>query len=262
VKLIWFVVLNALPALGAGCREKPALDEPAVDRSDGKIPELRATFVERGSIKIDGKLDESAWKSSPSSAPFVDPGSGKPDAKSTVQASTHVLWDDERIYFGIKVFDRNPSTPFSRDDVDPHVWASASGVEIMLQPGDFSDNRDYFEVQVDSVGAVWDTRFDDYNRPITGGPDDATKRFGHQEWLSRIERATSVEPGSYTVEASIPFAALMTSRVSAAPSAGAVWRANFYSFRDGQAAALAWSPILGQGNFHKTSRFGRLSFTK
>jgi len=61
------------------------------------------------------------------------------------------------------------------------------------------------------------------------------------------------------VEASIPFASFATSRVPAPPSAGSIWRLNLYSFRDGQAAALAWSPILGQGNFHKASRFGRLS---
>jgi hypothetical protein len=44
------------------------------------------------------------------------------------------------------------------------------------------------------------------------------------------------------------------------PSQGDVWRVNLYSFRDGQRQALAWSPILGEGNFHRASRFGRLRF--
>jgi hypothetical protein len=35
---------------------------------------------------------------------------------------------------------------------------------------------------------------------------------------------------------------------------------NLYSFRDGQADAMSWSPLLGQGNFHRSSRFGRLRF--
>jgi len=40
----------------------------------------------------------------------------------------------------------------------------------------------------------------------------------------------------------------------------ATWRLNLYTFRDGQRVSLAWSPVLGQGNFHRSSRFGRLRF--
>jgi hypothetical protein len=35
---------------------------------------------------------------------------------------------------------------------------------------------------------------------------------------------------------------------------------NVYSFRDGQRDSLAWSPTLGQGNFHFAPRFGRVIF--
>jgi len=37
-----------------------------------------------------------------------------------------------------------------------------------------------------------------------------------------------------------------------------VWRVNFYAMK--QNAGVAWSPILGQGNFHKASRFGKLTW--
>ena len=60
-----------------------------------------------------------------------------------------------------------PVAPFGRDDVDPHVWGKSSGIELMLQPGDPGDNRDYYELQVDVGGAVFDSHFDDYNAPIT-----------------------------------------------------------------------------------------------
>jgi hypothetical protein len=33
---------------------------------------------------------------------------------------------------------------------------------------------------------------------------------------------------------------------------------NFYAMQDN--GGVAWSPILGQGNFHKASRFGRVRF--
>lgn len=239
----------------AACARSPTFDESLVDRSDGKLPEVVVPRVERAAVSVDGRLDEPAWKRAASTGMWVSPGSGKPAPQSKVNARARLLWDGERLIVGVTVWDGNPSSPFSRDDIDPHVWARASGIELMLQPGDRGDNRDYFEIQVDVAGAVWDTRFDDYNRPITGGPDDASKRFGHQDWQSRVERAVEVDraSGRYAVELALPLSAF-----GPPPSAGAAWRANFYSFRDGQADALAWSPILGQGNFHRASRFGRL----
>lgn len=245
-----------LAALAVACSRSPSFDEPLVDRSHGALPELGVPKVAAGSIVIDGKLDEPAWQRAASTGMFVSPGDGRPVPKSKVNARALLAWDDARLYVGMRVWDAAPASPFGKDDVDPHVWARASGVELMLQPGNRSDNRDYFEIQVDVAGAVWDTRFDDYNRPVSGGPSDDQKRFGHQAWRSETERAVSVDPGRYCIELSIPFSAFGPSP----PRVGEVWRANFYSFRDGQADALAWSPLLGQGNFHRASRFGRLSF--
>jgi hypothetical protein len=240
------------------CQRAPDFGEPLADRSDGALPRVVATRVEPGSVTVDGKLDEPVWKKAADTGMFVHPGNGRPVRDSKVNAHARLAWDTGHLYVGVIVFDPSPSTPFSREAVDPHVWAGASGIELMLQPGEFADNRDYFEIQVDVGGAVWDTRFDDYNRPITGGPDDASKRFGHQEWQSGVDRAVWRQSDRYTVELAVPWASLATLRVPHPPAAGARWRANLYSFRDGQRDALAWSPILGQGNFHKAARFGTL----
>jgi len=125
----------------------------------------------------------------------------------------------------------------------------------MLQPGDPGDNKDYYELQVDVAGAVWDTRFDDYNQPRGNGT------FGHQEWKSGALRAVYLqENGFYSVELALPFAALAPARVPAPPRPGDVWRLNVYTFRDGQREALVWSPLRGQGNFHFAPRFGRIRF--
>jgi hypothetical protein len=35
---------------------------------------------------------------------------------------------------------------------------------------------------------------------------------------------------------------------------------NFYAMKNN--SGVAWSPILGQGNFHKASRFGKVFWTK
>ena len=59
----------------------------------------------------------------------------------------------------------------------------------------------------------------------------------------------------YTVEIRIPFASLSKAK-QAPPKLGDTWRVNLYAMENN--GGVAWSPILGQGNFHKASRFGRL----
>ncbi|CAN5153055.1 hypothetical protein BH09MYX1_BH09MYX1_21010 [soil metagenome] len=208
---------------------------------------------------IDGKLDEPAWTDAIVLGPLVDPGAGGDDRASRVAAYGKLGWDDKNLYVGMVVRDDSPVSPFSRDDADPHLWEKSSAIELMIQPGDPGDNKDYYEIQIDTHGAVFDTHWDDYNIPISGGETD--KVFGHPTWSSNAERASTVDTGrSYTIEAAIPFSAFVAGRTALPPKSGDVWRVNLYSFRDAQGIALAWSPIKHQGNFHKSARFGRVKF--
>jgi hypothetical protein len=255
--MIALITLTALLALEA-CRRRR--DTGGVDRSDGRLPEVSVPRRSGPALTLDGKLDEPAWKHAGATGALVRPGDGLGDPGSPVHSEAWLLWDDEALYLAVRVRDRNPTSPFGRDDVDPHVWSAASGIELMLQPGDRGDNRDYYEIQVDVNGAVWDTRFDDYNQPVVRGPTGV--RYGHQDWRSGLRRAVHVDRGqAYTVELALPWSSVVArSGLAVPPRPGDVWRANLYAFRDGQRAALAWSPILGQGNFHRASRFGRLRF--
>jgi hypothetical protein len=210
-----------------------------------------------GAITMDGKLDEAAWSNATALGPFVQPGNGAESNGSPADGFARVAWDDTKLYFGFVVRDRSPFSPFTQEDKDPHIWEKSSAIEIMLQPGDPGDNRDYYEIQVDVHGAVFDTHWDDYNTPITGSGD--SKSFGHMDWSGQIERAIYVANDAYySVEMAIPWSALVKGRTAIPPKAGDVWRLDLYTFRDGQSIALAWSPIRGQGNFHKSSRFGRI----
>lgn len=209
---------------------------------------------------IDGKLDEAAWQTATALGPFVDVGGGA-DVKADhpVAAFARIGYDDQNLYLGFVVHDRSPVQPFDRDAQDPHVWGKSSAVEVMLQPGDPGDNRDYYEMQFDTKGAIFDSHFDDYNAPITGvGPD---KIFGHQDWSCRAQRAALVDKsGFYAIEVAVPWSAFANARVPIPPHTGDIWRLELYSFRDGQRLSLGWSPIRGQGNFHKSARFGRIKF--
>ncbi|MBV9946884.1 MAG: hypothetical protein JOZ69_08560, partial [Myxococcales bacterium] len=61
----------------------------------------------------------------------------------------------------------------------------------------------------------------------------------------------------YAVEAAIPWSAYAKA-ANHPPKPGEVWRVNFYGMHDN--GGVAWSPILGQGNFHKATRFGKVTW--
>ena len=249
--------LLALLVLAGACRRAPPVER--VSRADRVIPTARAPHVDDRAITIDGlMLREPAWQGGRIRG-FVHPGTGEWVEDSHVNADAWMCWSDTRLFVAVRVFDPSPQRAFSRDDLDPHVWERETGVELMIQPGDPGDNRGYYEVQVGASGALWATRFDDYNRPVTRGPDGAMT-FGHQAWNPRIERAVRIESGGMLVEFAIPWVDLASTRAMIPPRPGEVWRVNLYSFRDGQRDSLAWSPILGEGNVHRASRWGRVTF--
>jgi hypothetical protein len=132
----------------------------------------------------------------------------------------------------------------------------------MLDPEGDGDNRDYYEIQVSPQGLVFDSQFDGYNQPrvLPDGP------FGHQEWRAELKLAVTLQgtlddpsdlDEGYVVELALPFNALSKAK-KRAPTAGDEWRVNVYVMQDN--GGVSWSPILGEGNFHRASRFGRLSF--
>jgi hypothetical protein len=210
-------------------------------------------------ITIDGKLDEPAWASAASTGPFVDVGSGRENPALAVQGSARLLWDDAFLYAGFEVSDKTVRGGFPPDARDPHLW-NRDTVEIMIDPDGDGDNQDYYEIQINPQNLVFDTQYDDYNHPNGGGKGP----FGHEEWSAGLTSAVLVHgtidedsdaDRGYTVEAKIPWGSF-TKAKQAPPAIGAVWRMNFYAMQNNGGAA--WSPILGQGNFHRASRFGRV----
>lgn len=245
----------------ASCAKKPgwaAASASAVggDATVAGAPAPVGRFA--GPPTLDGRLDDAAWAGATALGPFVDPGEGAADRSDLAGSFAKIGWDDQALYLGFVVPEGAPIAPFDRLQLDPHLWERSSAVEVMLQPGDPGDNRDYYELQFGTEGAVFDTHWDDYNFPITGSGADRV--FGHQDWSSQATRAAVVEKGFYAVELALPWRAFAAGRTPIPPRAGDVWRLNLYAFRDGQRVANAWSPIKRQGNFHRSARFGRIVF--
>jgi hypothetical protein len=213
-------------------------------------------------IVIDGKLDEPAWARAASTGQLVNVSTGEPTTGSDVTGSVKLLFDDESLYVGFEVFDDDLRGGFDPKQIDPQLWTRDT-VEIIVDPDGDGDNLDYYEIQVNPQNLVFDSQFDAYNRPHQepNGP------FGHQEWSANLRSAVELhgtldvqdEDDGYVVELAIPWKSFARAKRTP-PRPEDVWRMNFYAMQNNGGAA--WSPILGQGNFHKASRFGRVHFSK
>lgn len=244
---------------------RTASEPRRTDQENRELPLCVVQPLREGEhIVVDGRLDESAWAAAPQTRRFVHPGTGQAlGANATLGGTVRLRYDDEALYLAFEAEDRDVRGGFDRELVDPHLWTRDT-VEIMLDPDGNGDNRDYYEIQINPQGLVFDSQFDAYNQPrkLPDGP------FGHQEFDSKIVRSVVVlgtldnpndQDRGYIVEAALPWKSL-TKAAHAPPRNGDEWRANFYVMQDN--GGVSWSPILGQGNFHKASRFGRLRFGK
>lgn len=238
------------------------LDAPVEPVASTRVPELRVDKLEKGQkITIDGKLDEEPWKTAPGTGVFVDVRTGKPNPASPIGGSAKLLWDDTNLYVAFDVKDKTIEGGFKKDEKDPHLWTKDT-VEIMVDPDGDGDNKDYYEIQINPQNLVFDSEFDDYNTPKKE-PDGP---FGHQEWSSKLKSAVVLtgtidknddQDEGYVVEAAIPWKSFDKAK-KVPPEVGQTWRMNFYAMENN--GGMAWSPILGQGNFHRASRFGKVLF--
>jgi Carbohydrate family 9 binding domain-like len=240
----------------------------AEEHTQSDVPSLTVTkLAANAKITIDGKLGEPEWGGAASTGPFVDVGSGKPNQAAPVNGSARVLWDDKNLYIAYEVKDAEPYVGFTDAKSQPGDFTAAGQpklwtkdtIEMMVDPDPSGDNKDYYELQIGPQNKVFKSQFDTLQQP-NGGPNGP---FGHEDWDPKLKSAVALQKGpdgtvtGYTVEAAIPWAAYAKA-ANHPPAAGDVWRVNFYAMKNN--GGQAWSPILGQGNFHKATRFGRITW--
>lgn len=243
-----------------GKKKKP---RRAKNRSP-RPPRLRVDMLDEGQkITIDGKLDEPVWRRAASTRRFVDVKTGSSNKAFPVNGRARLLYDETFLYVAFEVEDKDVTGGFKKGQKDPHLWTKDT-VEIMVDPDGDGDNKDYYEIQINPQNLVFDSRFDDYNVP----KGSETSPYGHEDWQSQLKSAVIVdgtlddpkdEDKGYVVEARIPWKAFDKAD-KLPPDPGTSWRMNFYAMQND--SGVAWSPILGKGNFHKASRFGRVTWAR
>ncbi|MBM4386249.1 MAG: carbohydrate-binding family 9-like protein, partial [Deltaproteobacteria bacterium] len=94
-----------------------------------------------GKITVDGKLDEPAWGEAERSKPFR--GANGSDAPADLETTISLLYDDENLFFGFNVKDKNIfNNKQNRDDM---LWEQ-DVVEIYIDHD--GDGKDYLEIQI------------------------------------------------------------------------------------------------------------------
>lgn len=244
--------------------KKKKKKKPSKPKIDEQVPKLRVSKLPAGAkLKIDGVLDEDEWHRAASTRPFVNAQSGKRDKDMKLGGRVRLLYDERALYLGFDIKDADVIGGFPKNAKDPQLW-NADTVEIMIDPDGDGDNNDYYEIQINPQNLVFDSHFDTYKQP-GGGPEGP---FGNQEWsagsTSRVKvNGTLDKPGDedegYVVEAAIPWKAFHKAK-QAPPKPGDTWRVNFYAVEKN--AGVAWSPLLGAGDFHRASRFGQITWAE
>lgn len=103
-----------------------------------------------GPVKVDGRLDETAWQQVPWTDPFVDiEGDAKP--RPRFRTRVKMLWDAQYFYVGAEL-------------EEPHVWGTLTEHDsVIFQDNDFEvfidpngDNHEYYEFEINALNTGWD----------------------------------------------------------------------------------------------------------
>ncbi|NOZ85162.1 MAG: hypothetical protein GXP49_02640 [Deltaproteobacteria bacterium] len=275
---VFFLETLAIVLLPVSCSRTGTV----LDQGDMVVPEAKATsgknnqnnkadripglavpldFHDTRDLKIDGKFQDLIWKQSACTGSFVNPGNGRPVKGDEHSASVCMVGTRDALLLAFKVRDMDIVGGFEPNKRDQHLW-TRDAVEIMTDPDGDGDNKDYYEIQVNPQNLVFDSFFDDYNKPRV----DPDGPFGHQDWNCKLKSAVALHGTldsskdrdvGYDVEIFIPWSCFFKA-IQSRPRPGQSWRMNFYVMDQGK--ALSWSPILGKGNFHKADRFGRIDW--
>ncbi len=214
---------------------------------------LVALKVKPGTVKLDGKLDEAAWKQAASTGDFVNTMDG---SKAASKAEARVLWDDKFVYVGYTIEDSDVWTTL--DKRDDKLWTEEA-VEMFIDAD--GDGRTYVELQANPKGAIFDSYLPAYRKnenDFDSGMKVAVSVDG------TVDKRDDTDKG-WTVEMMIPIEAArgkLAEMKNVPPQVGTQWRVNFFRMdmpAGKPQAGTGWSPPL-VGDFHALDKFGVLVF--
>ena len=112
-----------------------------------EIPHYTA-YRSSSAIKVDGKLDEKAWKEAPRSNDFKDLITGGNTIHSTQAA---VLWDDDYLYVGYWI--EEPDLQATLTERDAPIYKN-NDVELFI-----AAEHAYYEFEINAFGTIYEVLF-------------------------------------------------------------------------------------------------------
>jgi hypothetical protein len=221
-------------------------------------------------IRVDGRLDDAAWKRAEWTDAFVDiQGGSQPQPRFRTRAK--MLWDDEYLYIGAEL-------------EEPDVWATLTehdsvifrdnDFEVFLNPS--GDGRNYFEFEINALNTGWDLFLPKPYRE--GGKADNSWEIPGLKTAVAVD-GTLNDPSDrdrgWTVEIAFPWRAFGSRAPVRRPQPGDLWRVNFsrvewqiqtggkeYKKVPGKPEDnWVWSP-QGVINMHVPERWGYVEFVR
>jgi hypothetical protein len=183
------VALAALAALAAPVALPGRESGAQASATDGS-PFVRALRVEKGP-KLDGRLDDEAWRDAPVAAGFrmAVPRSGDEPSERT---DLRVVADGDALYIGVMCYDRQPGRIAANSmahDGDETEDISEDAVRVILDP--FLDRRNAYFFSVNPRGAKSEGL--------------ATGEHSSLAWDGLWDARGAIGPDGWSVEMAIPF---------------------------------------------------------
>lgn len=154
-------------------------------------------------VVIDGRLDEPVWQQIAPITSFTqtDPDEGKPASERT---EVRIFYDDKKIYFGFRCFDRDAGKIVARFDAHD-ARTNSDSVDILLDT--FHDLKSGYFFSINARGVQYDA---------TVLEQSGLKGFEMYDstWNAVWEDATTIDGEGWTAEVAIPFKILRFPRTS------------------------------------------------
>lgn len=220
--------------------------------------------------RLDGRLDDAAWRDAPWTADFVDiEGDRRPKPRFRTRAK--MLWDDQFFYVAAEM-------------AEPHVWATLTEHDsVIFHDNDFEvfidpngDNHEYYEFEINAFNTGWDLLlprpYKDGGKAVNSWEIPGLKTAVHIDGTLNDPRDTDK---GWSVELAFPWKVLGELAYRPAPPRdGDQWRVNFsrvewrHEIVDGKYRRVpktkednwVWSP-QGVIDMHRPERWGYVQFT-
>jgi hypothetical protein len=224
--------------------------------SPSGVPEARAVRVEDAAIRVDGRLDEDAWRLAPVLSSFwqVQPDEGEPASQQT---EVRIVFTATTLYVGVRCHDRDPSGIVVSDARRDAPLTETDSFTIILDT--YRDRQNGFVFGTNPAGIEYDGQVTNEGQGGGGlGPGQMqTSGSGggfNINWDGAWTVKALIDEGGWAAEFAIPFKTLRF------PSGtDRVWGANFQRNIRRRNERSFWAPIPRQYDLYRLSLAGSVS---